>query len=258
MRFSMRNSRWRLRAPWLIAWTLLSGLVTSVLVAWGIHVSWVVHDSRTSPLAITTRAHVDISGGIRTMRMRSERWGHDHDTWSQSRTSARASLFDDWLPSQKWSGDNTLSVEPPPWAGSVAADADSLHAVRGVSGWPFRCLEFHVAYDTSNGSPTIRWIERRALVVPTSWVGFKDDFMLPVSPRWRGLLANSVLYAAAWAFPFAMLPWLRGCQRLRLGRGQACAQCAPDTPGPRRPECGAAVSTQPSKARQVRPWESDP
>lgn len=70
---------------------------------------------------------------------------------------------------------------------------------------------------------------------------------LPLHPIWRGIIVDSLIYAAAWATMFIGIGTIRRALRRRAGR---CTRCAYDLSGLRSgtlcPECGSARGAHPT------------
>ncbi len=70
---------------------------------------------------------------------------------------------------------------------------------------------------------------------------------LPLHPIWRGIIVNSLFYAAFWTSLFVGIGAIRRALRRRAGR---CTRCAYDLSGLRSgtlcPECGAARGVHPT------------
>ncbi len=101
-----------------------------------------------------------------------------------------------------------------------------------VVGWPTYCLSGTAAFDEYEWglpNPRVRGAFRRHS--PT----------LPYSPISRGLLLNTLFYAALWAVPLVLIPWFVRRRRARLG---LCIACKYELAGLAIcPECGLARAT---------------
>jgi hypothetical protein len=109
------------------------------------------------------------------------------------------------------------------------------------TGFPFRCL-MGAAFKTE-GSPVIY---QGCWPCPALWnTSGPWPWPIPLMPIWRGLLADSALYASAgWLTLSAISTW-RSTLRRRSG---LCAHCRYDLrgtpPGSPCPECGARSSVE--------------
>lgn len=143
------------------------------------------------------------------------------------------------------------------WTGPHAILAVPGLTARELRGWPFRCLAADYLTFNPNASPTTRLVVS-ALTDPTVVGGLRvgDAIrggsgrnygrVLPLTPRWGGLLADIALFASAFAAFSTTLGALR--RRRRRNRG-LCPACGYDrstlsttTPCP---ECGAPTASSP-------------
>ncbi len=112
----------------------------------------------------------------------------------------------------------------------------SIHVAEYLFGWPFPAL--WLVSDARSPSYPDRI---GGIPLPQSWnapyTGSLEARALPYSPVWRGLLANTALYAALWTLPLIGIPLLRQRRRVRRGR---CPSCGYDVQGVNVacPECG--------------------
>jgi hypothetical protein len=140
-----------------------------------------------------------------------------------------------------------LSPHPPTWgtfAGTPRAPLPAIGTDHGF-GWPFIALWYRVDGERIE-SPAFGRVVRATQVrggylirgAAEIRVRGYDHRALPFLPHYRGLLANSALYASLWALLIFAPPLVRLQRRLRRGH---CPQCGYDLQGnlvQRCPECG--------------------
>jgi hypothetical protein len=125
--------------------------------------------------------------------------------------------------------------------GAPPTNAGADHAF----GWPLPALWYRVNGAIGGNTATATGIEGAIRVTPPSTLqirgyGFRA---LPLYPAWRGLPANTLLFATILWLAFAGLPSARRALRTRRER---CPKCAYDlrglAPGSRCPECGRGAT----------------
>jgi len=112
------------------------------------------------------------------------------------------------------------------------------------AGWPLACTSatYWEVVASSTSRPTPRWeigIPAPAMLHPSTAYGMFVPRVIPLSPRWPGLLLDTAFYAAILWTAFVGRSALVRTLRRRAGR---CAVCGYDLrglqPGVKCPECG--------------------
>lgn len=228
------------------------GLLTTVLVAWGIalfvgefregsHVEFLRIDYDHSPLdAASLWGRFERANGVGVTRY-------------ELSSSPLVLYFRDPVHRSiaERSQDHALNVlrssvpdwvAPPP-PGKITGSTASVSLGYG---FPFRCLSlsYHVEYDYRVYSvfPAItNKIGMLTLDDPLDRGRSWERLSLPYNPIWSGLLANSLAYGFVWLMVFTAIGFAR--RAVRRGRGR-CTRCNYDLSGavtPVCPECGRAV-----------------
>jgi hypothetical protein len=117
---------------------------------------------------------------------------------------------------------------------------DQLHVYTGSSGWPWLSMRWAVTGRLRFSG----WDEMHAIESRGMWSLRinEEQVTLPLTPIWRGLMANAAVYAAIfgaiWVGPVAV----RRARRRRRGQCAACGYSLRQFTGERCPECGGSVA----------------
>ncbi len=135
------------------------------------------------------------------------------------------------------------SIGRKPWP--VVPSRESIWAK--AAGWPFRCF---VCNTRTQNAPDFRshtWSARGGIILgsPTrpGWADWPPQFpiIIPLRPMWPELLANTLMYAAAFALgaiSIRTLATVRGRRRRERGLCPRCGYDLRGTAAERCPECG--------------------
>jgi hypothetical protein len=223
-----------LRLALTIAVLLMAGVLGSVLLAWGIAAREYLRTARQTGV-ITTKPElhrVPIAAADPFHARRVRRFGYE--SWTVERP----------LPVQLPPGETIvspptlpLSRMPPRWV-ALPLDEPGRGTANIAYGWPFRCVmvaQTRQTAETLRGRTTTM-SNRGEYTIFRSASG--RGIVLAYLPIWGGLIANTLLLAAAATLILVSLGPAR--RRLRARRG-LCPCCAYDLLGhfaPGCPECG--------------------
>jgi hypothetical protein len=132
---------------------------------------------------------------------------------------------------------------PASWGQFAPGSSAPQPGIRGSDygfGWPFTCLWYQVL-GQDQGMQVIGAELRGGLLMSgqPATVGTPRCRIIPLRPAWPGLLASTLIYAAAWASLLIIIPLLLRASRRRRGLCPACAYDLRATPaGSPCPECG--------------------
>jgi hypothetical protein len=117
----------------------------------------------------------------------------------------------------------------------------------GGFGWPWPCLG-STATTGYGGDDEQDDALADAVVYRPAALGSPSPFTgtLPTRPLWRGLLGNTLVFAAAFT-TLALTPALRRHVRRRRGRCAWCGYSLAGTPGGVCPECAAPITRTPPR-----------
>jgi hypothetical protein len=133
--------------------------------------------------------------------------------------------------------------KPASWGQFAPRAAAPQPGLRGSDygfGWPFTCLWYQVL-GQDQGMRVVGAELRGGLLISgqPATVGTPRCRIIPLYPAWPGLIASTLICAAAWASLLILIPMLIRANRRRRGLCPACAYDLRATPaGSPCPECG--------------------
>jgi hypothetical protein len=246
-----RKRGWIVRVLVLGAAPLVLGLLTTWAVAWGV---WLRQDARSVEDAFYDP--IDPEQRLEVLRARKHGYGWDYDHYwlltpdpasvpipflcsleEMPRTSyaKRAWRWGEAAPTGASTDIASTEYQPRQLVhkGRVATNARRFEWVEYIAGWPLRSATMYKAPDEEQVFDALElpsWLN--------SLVGNSHDIPVPTRPIWPGMIANTLIYGAAWAALFVTPGIARG--RLRAWRGR-CPRCGYDLrhqASPGCPECG--------------------
>jgi hypothetical protein len=93
------------------------------------------------------------------------------------------------------------------------------------TGWPFRSVkgEARIASTSSGNSPyVIEYVGAIRFGAPQQYAGFPVPSFLPITPRWNGLLLDTLVYSVLILAAMLLPPKLRHALRRRRGLCPSC------------------------------------
>ncbi|MEX2218808.1 MAG: hypothetical protein WD749_08615 [Phycisphaerales bacterium] len=231
------------RLRWIAGWLLVSlalGLATTVAVAWAL-AAWLPHRG----LARSFHLIGAVRNGVEDFTIEPieldeyRRTGMTRRSWFTLRWGTFYSLG----PLSMDYGNDAVSLKRAPdvsWGNLSASIERGPHAPTGgmedARGWPWLALWCELRHGRDR---TVSVNGGVPLSAATTAPG--DYRALPCLPIWRGLLANTAVYAPAWMAALILFRWRPLRATLRRARNQ-CAACGYNraglAPSATCPECG--------------------
>jgi hypothetical protein len=225
-------------APVALA-SLALGLATTFALAWyfGAFADWTDRHTVTSYLAPAQSKsssvrvwQVEMPGALRRVIVTygEAQWDHGKD----------------YIPEEAWfdlriGPDTRFDTSWGRLHDAVVLKTNVVQAVEDARGWPWLALSSWYNPDPPNPANLHGAIALDSALTPES-----PAKLLPYLPIWRGLFADTIVFAVPWALLLLAPALVRRRRRARRG---ACPKCGYDlrgNVGPRCPECGWSAAGQ--------------
>lgn len=138
------------------------------------------------------------------------------------------------------------TIEPSRWDWSVLRSEGILNSrvhIEQASGFPLPCLKWQYKADRLHGAASFGG--PRVLSYDPAWnleLSQIGHYIIPLSPVWKGLLGNVVIYGFVWVFLIHFVPYscrnIASRMRNEHGLCQRCAYNLCGNPELGCPECG--------------------